>query len=514
MFTSSRSGHMDEYNHSPAENLYSCNADGTDLHQCSFNMSDDFDPTLLPDGRVIYTRWEHFGTMNRFPLFFCSPDGTRFFHEFGPHSRNFFHAQPTPDGRLIAIQSTMVNEDAGPITVLKLEAGPADPAAPNTSTNWDVLTAQVNMDGPPWAFGAFKYPFPLGGNRYVASYTLPAAEETDVDYGLYTFTLKQTGAGTPQDPATITIEDLTFLYNDPDWNEYDAQLLAPHPKPPVIAPIANPALDYGIITAEDVYNRTVVGDGQEIPVPGDVDSVLVIVGIPTMQGEPNDISANEFEKRAILGFAPVYADGSFRIKVPANTPISFATLDNLDRAFVNKRTWLYVQPGEEITNCVGCHEDRSTALVHTNPNPVAATMAPTDLNVQPAAYRYINYRDDIGPLVEQKCVTCHFETYVFDSLGTVTDTIPAPGDLDLTAAPDTTMEGQVFPRGYVNLSGEADMGKPNVTVPAFPRRSKLIDYILGVGSAASQGPHPDAAALSPGQREMFNLWVSLGAQYR
>ncbi len=514
MFTSSRSGHMDEYNHSPAENLYVCNQDGSAMMQCSFNMSDDFDPTLLPDGRVIYTRWEHFGTMNRFPLFFANPDGSHFFHEFGPHDRNFFHAQPTPDGRIIAIQSTMVNEDAGPITVLKLENGPADPALSNREMNWDVLTAQVNMDGPPWAYGAFKYPFPLGGNKYVASYTLPAADETDVDYGLYTFTLHQTGAGTPQDPAVISIQDLTFLYNDPDWNEYDAQLLAPHPKPPVIAPVANQAFDYGIITAEDVYNRTTVGDGQEIPVPGDVDSIMVIVGIPTMQGEPNDISANEFEKRAILGYAPVYSDGSFRIRVPANTPVSFATLDNQHRAFVNKRTWLYVQPGEEITNCVGCHEDRSTALAHTNPNPIAATQMPTDLNVSPAGYTHITYRDDIGPIVAAKCVTCHFESYNYDSLGAVTDTIPAPGNLDLTAVPDTTMENQIFPRGYVNLSGEADMGKPNVTDPAFPRRSLLIDYILGIGQAAGQGPHPDATALTPGERRKFNEWVSLGAQYR
>ena len=32
------------------------------------------------------------------------------------------------------------------------------------------------------------------------------------------------------------------------------------------------------LTAEDVYNRTTVGDGQEIPVSGDVDSLMVIVG--------------------------------------------------------------------------------------------------------------------------------------------------------------------------------------------------------------------------------------------
>ena len=196
-------------------------------------MSDDFDPTLMPDGRVVYTRWEHFGTFNRFPLFFCGQDGTRPFHEFGPHDRNFFHPQATPDGRIIAIESTMVNEDAGPIAVLKLEMGPADPADSGHDAHWNRLTPQVNTDGAPWAYGAFKYPMPIGDGLYVVSYTLPAAEDEQVDYGLYTFNLRQDGAGTGASPATISIDDLTFLYNDPQMNEYDAQLLAPHAPPPV-----------------------------------------------------------------------------------------------------------------------------------------------------------------------------------------------------------------------------------------------------------------------------------------
>ena len=526
MFTSSRHGGMDEYNHSPAEVLYICDDDGSQIRRVSFNMSDDFDPTLMPDGQIVYTRWEHFGTFNRFPLFFSNPDGAKAFHKFGPHNRNFFHVQPTPDGRLIAIESTRVNEDAGPLAVLKLEMGPADPAAANPSTNWNVLTPQVNNDGPPWAYGTFKYPFPLGGNKYVASYTLPAAQESDVDYGIYTFTLNQAGAGTTQDPATITIDDLTFLYNDPGWNEYDAQLLAPRAKPPVIAPVGDPALDSGVFTASDVFNRSTI-DGQEVPIKGvdSIDEIAVIVGIPTTQGEPNDFSANQFEKRALLGFAPVYSDGSFRIEVPADVPISFASLDNLRRGMVVKRTWIYVGRGEEVDECTGCHKDRGLAGNEgiTNPNPFARTQPASDLNVSPQNYTYINYRDDIGPIVDTKCVTCHFPTYVQrdtmfppdTTTYTVIDTIPPPGGLDLTAVLDTTMvTNMVFPRAYINLSGEAEMGPRQVVTPAFPRRSVLIDYVLGVGEAAGQGPHPSSTVLTPAEKELFNFWVLLGAQYR
>jgi len=513
MFTSSRDGEMDEYNHAPSERLYVCDNDGSNRERVSYNQSDDFDPTLLPDGRILYTRWEHFGTMNRFPLFFTNPDGSGTFHMYGPHGRNFFHAQPTPDGRLIAIESTMIEEDAGPIAVLKPEEGPADPLIGPTSTHWDVVTANVNNDGEPWPYGAFKYPSPLGGNKFVASYTLPAATDGDVDYGLYTFTLAQSGAGTPADPATFSLADMTFLYNDPNSNEYDAQLLAPHAKPPVIPTVVDHNVDYGVFMAQDVFNRG-TNDGQERPnknLSSDrIDSIAVIAARPTMAGEMNDFSANEFEKRALIGFAPVQSDGSFRIKVPANTPISFATLDQNGRGFVVKRTHLSVRPGEEFNKCVGCHEDRTRGgPVVTNPNPLAATLPPTDLNKPASSFMVINYESTIGPIVAAKCASCH--TTVVNAPG---DTTHAAGDLDLSAVPDTTTEMRIFPRGYINLSGESMMmsAHPQVVDPAFPRKSKLIDYALGLGTQSAA--HPTPTTLTPEEKRQFNLWVLLGAQYK
>jgi hypothetical protein len=527
LFTSSRGGHMDEYNHSPAENLYRCNADGSGIEQISFNQSDDFDPTLLPNGRIVYTRWDHFGTFNRFPLFATNPDGTGTFHHYGPHNRNFFHASPTGDGRLIAIESTMINEDAGPIALLKTEAGPADPPQPDRSHHWDVLTANVNTDGAPWAYGAFKYPHSLGENRYVASYTLPAATEEDVDYGLYTFSLHQEGAGTPEDPATLEIVDLTFLYNDPATNDYDAQLVAAHPAPPVIEDTIDSRASTGVFLAQDVFNRS-TADGQEVPIFGSqpIDEIALIAARPTVPGEPNDFSANQFEKRALVGFAPVQADGSFKIEVPADTPLSFATLDEWDRGIVTKRTHIYVRPGETFT-CTGCHEDRTFGEPHpTNPDPIADTLPATDLNVPSDQWEIINYRDDIGPIVEAKCAPCHYTRYhertvsLIDDSGaiiqqTVVDTVLAPAELPLDSE---LIEGgemmALFPRGYVNLSGEPEDEVPNYVRPAFPRRSVLIDAVLGLDSHAGS-PHPDGPyALTDAEKRLFNMWVLLGAQYK
>jgi len=510
VFTSTRAGEMDEYNHAPSATLYRCNMDGSGIERISFNQSDDFDPELLPDGRIVYTRWEHFGNFNRFPLFFTNPDGTGTFHFFGPHNENFFHPVPSPDGRLVAIQSTRVNEDEGPLAVLKPEQGPADPLTGAQSLHWDDLTPQVNTDGEPWPYGAFKYPRPLGGNRYIASYTLPAATAGETDYALYTFTLDQSGAGTVADPATFTIGNLTFLYNDPNTNEFDAQLLAPHPKPPVIASTIDYSKDYGEFLAQDVFNRSLV-DGQEVPVRGQdrIDSIAVIAARPTLVGEANDFSANEFEKRALIGFAPVQSDGSFKIRVPADTPISFATLDTLGRGFVVKRTHLYVRPGEVFDKCTGCHEDRVPGgPFPTNPNPMAAMLPAHDLDIPKSQFMVINWENDIGPIVAAKCQGCHAPVIVG------TDTTLA-GNLDLTTVPDTVRMNRIFPRAYVNLSGESMNAGPQEVVPPFPRRSRLIDYVLGVGSQSGTGPHPSGAdSLTAAERRKFNLWVMLGAQYK
>lgn len=519
LFTSSRAQEMDEYNHAPAETMHMVDPDTGEIERCSFNQSDDFDPVLMPNGRIMYTRWEHFGTFNRFPLFESNPDGTGIFHFFGPHNRNFFHPQPTPDGRVIAIESTMINEDAGPIAVLKLESGPADPAPDGRRNHWSVLTGNVNTDGAPWPYGAFKYPMPIGDNLYVASYTLPAAEENQVDYGLYTFSLRETGEGTEEDPKQLEIVDLTFLYNDPNMNEYDAQLLAPRDKPPVIESEVNKAVDWGIFTAQDVFNRG-ANDGQERPQKGvdPIDEIAVFAARPTKPGDPRDFSANMFEKRAFLGFAPVQPDGSFSIRVPADTPLSFATLDEHRRGFVVKRTWLSVRPGEHFNKCTGCHEDRASGEpLATNPNPMAATLPPTDLNIPQDQFRIINYVNDIEPIIARSCRDCHQPGPIDDTQINNPASSPPAGGLDLSYVMEEGGEMMaMFPRSYLNLSGEGEMMQNQVVVPAFPRRSRLIDWVMGVGSRAGEAPHPTEAqyALTPEQIETLNLWVLLGAQYR
>ena len=168
-----------------------------------------------------------------------------------------------------------------------------------------------------------------------------------------------------------------------------------------------------------------------------------------------------------------------------------------------------MRPGEEFNKCVGCHEDRAAGgPVVTNAAPLAAMLPAHDLNIPSANFMVINYEQTIGPIVAAKCVSCHQPVIVGP------DTTAAAGDLDLTAVPDTTEMGRIFPRGYVSLSGESMMAAHQVVDPAFPQRSLLIDYVLGLGTQATAGAHPTAVTLTDREKRMFNLWVLLGAQYK
>ena len=50
---------QDESDDEPAFVLHVMNADGTGIHQVSFNQSHDLDPAVLPDGRVVFSRWDN-----------------------------------------------------------------------------------------------------------------------------------------------------------------------------------------------------------------------------------------------------------------------------------------------------------------------------------------------------------------------------------------------------------------------------------------------------------------------
>jgi hypothetical protein len=100
----------------------------------------------------------------------------------------------------------------------------------------------------------------------------------------------------------------------------------------------------------------------------------------SMMGLRTAIGETEFEMQQILGYAPIEPDGSFKLAVPADTPIALSVVDSQGRAFQTHTNWIQVRPGERRT-CDGCHSPRrggalnSGTVVNTIPAGFKAAMA-------------------------------------------------------------------------------------------------------------------------------------------
>jgi hypothetical protein len=97
------------------------------------------------------------------------------------------------------------------------------------------------------------------------------------------------------------------------------------------------------------------------------------------------IGETDFEMQQILGYAPIEPDGSFKLEVPADTPIALAVVDAKGRAFQTHTNWIQVRPGERRT-CDGCHSPRrgaslnSGAVVNTMPSALVTALASAHLS--------------------------------------------------------------------------------------------------------------------------------------
>jgi hypothetical protein len=109
-------------------------------------------------------------------------------------------------------------------------------------------------------------------------------------------------------------------------------------------------------------------------------AVRAVAPPSSTMGLRSAIGETEFEMQQILGYAPIEPDGSFKLKVPADTPIALAVVDAEGRAFQTHTNWIQVRPGERRT-CDGCHSPRrggalnSGAVVDSVPAALKAAMA-------------------------------------------------------------------------------------------------------------------------------------------
>jgi hypothetical protein len=114
-------------------------------------------------------------------------------------------------------------------------------------------------------------------------------------------------------------------------------------------------------------------------------AVRAVAPPANMMGLRSAIGETDFEPQQVLGYAPIEPDGSFKLNVPADTPIGLAVVDAQGRALQTHTNWIQVRPGERRT-CDGCHSPRrggalnSGAVVNSVPATLLASMQAAHLS--------------------------------------------------------------------------------------------------------------------------------------
>lgn len=401
-------------------NLYRIEPDGA-IRQLCFDQEHNWCPTVMPNGRVMYLRWEYTDTPHSHTriLFQMNPDGTAQMEYYGSNSywpNAMFYARPIPDspGKFVAVVGGHHGVPRmGELVLFDVARGRREasgavqripgfgkPVCSETDPKYESTLIQDQLVDASWP--KFLHPYPLSDK-----YFLVACKPTpDSLWGIY---------------LVDVFDNMTLLREEPGYALLEPIPFRPTEKPPVIPSRIDPTSKEAIVYLSDIYK----GDGLKGIPRGSVKQLRLIsynylysVGKGGSIGGPQGVVGMEgpWDVRRILGTVPVKPDGSVAFRVPANTPIALQPLDSEGKALQLMRSWFTAMPGE-VLSCVGCHEDQNS----TPPNSSSFNFRDiAEIKPWHGPARGFSFPREVQPVLDKYCIGCH------DGQG---DGISAPGRL-------------------------------------------------------------------------------------
>ncbi len=440
--------------------LYRCDADGGNIRRISHNAEHDNTPAVMPDGKILYTRWEYVdrSQVEFHHLWTINPDGSGEMTYFGNMHPGIvmIDAKPIPNSRKVLVNFSPghgVTDHKGHVAIVSPAEGPDDRGTARQLTDvW-----------PP-----YKDPYPLSEDCFIV------ARENSI--------LVMNGKGKTE-----------LLYEEP----LPAMLHEPRPVMPrqrerQIAPRTRAEQPTGQLVLADVYQ----GRQMEGVQRGDIKKLLVLELLPkqvNFSGGPDLVSwLGTFSLERVLGTVPVEPDGSASFEVPACRPVFFVALDEQDMSVQRMHSFVSVMPGE-TTSCVGCHESRTQSPATPAANMLLALQRPPS-KIEPFAGLpdVIDFPRDIQPILDRHCVECH--TYTHREGGVL-----LTGDL-----------GSQWSHAYFHLLAHLQVSDGRNGLGNYPPRT--------IGSAASPllkmlDPSHYNVQVSPEEWRTVWMWIESGAPY-
>jgi len=383
-------------------NLYRMDADGSNVRQLCFDQDHDLHPTVLPNGQILYNRWDYTGIIHIYlrELMLMNPDGTGQRAIYGSNSwfpNSLYFTRPVPGqadrfitilggyhgphrmGRLVLLDTARGwYRDEGIVHEFPRRGRPVEVAIR------DVLLAGH------WP--RFLHPWPLGD---------PNRPETCGKYFLVSCWMNMKASWNIY--LVDVFDNMVLVRSEPGYALLEPVPLIRRPAAPALPDRTDPSRDDAVVYLHDVYR----GPGLAGVPRGTIKRLRVLAyhfGYRHMAGPDKVGRGGPWEVMRILGTVPVEPDGSAVFRVPARVPLAFQPLDAEGKAVQLMRSWVTLMPGEK-QSCVGCHEPlgdapRVTISQAMNRNPVA---------IQPwyGPARGFDFEREVQPVLTAYCVECH-----------------------------------------------------------------------------------------------------------
>ena len=467
IFCSSRANRMVQCYFVRVATIHRCRADGSGIRELSCNIEQDNTPWVLPDGRIIYQRWEYIDRSQvRFHhLWTMNPDGTGQMVYYGNMHGSIvmIDAKPIPGTKKVVASFSPGHgklEHAGFTTIVDPRNGPDDRR----------MAKRISR-------GMFRDPYPLSEDCFLV------AGNTDIGV--------LDGRG-----RYLKLYQLRREWLVGRTMIHEPRPLRPRKRERVISDRVNLNQATGTVVLENVY----IGRNMKGVKPGEIKKLLILEALPkpvNFSGSQEPLSiGGTFTLERVLGTVPVEDDGSANMELPALRSIFFVALDENDLSVKRMQSFMTVQPGENLS-CVGCHEERGDAP-RPGKRPKAMLRTPDRIKPIAGVPDVFDFPRDVQPILDRHCVVCHGCTKTARGG-------PRAGRIMLTGD-----RGPMYSHSYYTLTMKRQFSDGRNGDGNRPPRS--------IGSSASplmkkiSGSH-HKVKLSKREKTMIRLWIETGAAY-
>lgn len=292
--------------------LFTSHIDGTREQRITFGLACDRGPTVLPDGRIVFRRHSLLGKRTG-RLFAVNPDGTGVQLFCGPPDGASIEGGPwLIDERVLFAEEMPPGSGQRLVSVLARQPmGNREILANGETEEWfssvgklpgDELAATVYVQNRGWTLRKFLPPDASSAEAVLSTISLPGFDHPFLPTGV--------------------------------------ALARPRTRPLSLTSVVDERKRHGTLLCLDVHTSRI--PAMAASQPGTVAAVRVFAAAGLLLAE-----------------APVEADGSFFIEVPADQPLHLE-LVGPDGVLAKDHSGFWVRPNEN-RGCIGCHEDPELA---------------------------------------------------------------------------------------------------------------------------------------------------------